>query len=670
MLKKWLAILLAMLLTFTSTMAFAEDFFFDDEEDELESQESKIYTGPEYDYTSLTVGNTTAMSGGFTNRIWGSNTTDLDVNALLNGYNLVQWDYEAGCFTVDPTVVSGLTVGDDEDGNRVYSLNLDYDDLKYSDGTPITAYDYAFNILMHVSKQVEELDGSAEWYQYILGIQDYREGKTDTLAGVNVLNENLLEITVSKEFRPFFYELGYLWCYPVPIHVVAPGCQIVDEGEGCRIEGNFTAETLRETMLDPEKGYLTHPSVVAGPYKLTSFDGVTAEFEINPEYKGNSDGVKPTIEHLIYTLTDNEHAIADLSTGKLGLVNKALNKETVEAGMELFASGNYAMGNYPRIGQSHISFCCEKDTVNSVAVRQAIAYCLDKEQLIQDYTGYNGIRVDGYYGIGQWMYQFMTGAILPPIPEPEEDASAADIKAYEDELAEWDELNMDSIKVYDLDIDMANKLLDKDGWTLNAEGAAYQAGTDAVRCKMINGNLVKLDLTLVYPEGNKIGGYFDQYFIQNLAQAGITVTLKPTEMNELRALYHRDTVRDCDMIYLATNYDEVFEPSPFFDPKDADLGKTNYTAINDQKLYDLAFDMSATEPGNALEYIQKWLKFQEQFEETLPFIPVYGNVYFDFYTQCLHEYIISQNVTWTEAVIPAYMSDPMIVDPDLEEEAE
>ena len=660
MFKKWLAILLALLLTFTSAVSFAEDFFFDDEDEAMQAEKSGVYTGPAYDYTSLTVGNTTALSGGFSNRIWGSNTSDMDVSALVNGYNLVNWDYEAGCFTTDPTVVTGLTVSDDAQGNRIYSLALDYDDLKYSDGTPINAYDYAFNILMHVSKQAEELGGSAEWYQYILGVKDYREGKTDTLAGVTVPNEDVINITVSSEFRPFFYELGYLWCYPVPIHVVAPGCKVVDEGRGCRIEGPFTTELFSQTMLDPNTGYRTYPSVVAGPYKLTSFDGVTAEFEINPEYKGNKNGEKPTIEHLIYTLTDNENAVQDLSTGKLGLINKAVSREMVEAGMELLGTGNFAMGSYPRIGESHISFCCEKDTVSSNAVRQAIAYCLDKDQLVQSYTGYNGIRVDGYYGIGQWMYQVLTGAVQPPIEEPDETASAADVKAYEDEMAEWAELSMASIKVYDLDIAMANALLDQDGWTLNTDGNTYRAGTDEIRCKMIDGNIVKLDLSLVYPEGNEIATYLDDYFIRNLAQAGIRLTLVPTEMNELRALYHRDTARDCDMLYLATNYDEVFEPSPSFDPKDAVNGKTNFTAIDDQKLYDLALDMSCTDPGEPLLYVQKWIKFQEQFEETLPLIPVYGNAYFDFYTKCLQEYHISQNVTWTESIVPAYMSDPMI----------
>ena len=46
----------------------------------------------------------------------------------------------------------------------------------------------------------------------------------------------------------------------------------------------FTEELLRQTILDPETGYRSHPKVVSGPYMLTSWDGSTAEFEVNPYY--------------------------------------------------------------------------------------------------------------------------------------------------------------------------------------------------------------------------------------------------------------------------------------------------------------------------------------------------------------------------------------------------
>ncbi len=38
-------------------------------------------------------------------------------------------------------------------------------------------------------------------------------------------------------------------------------------------------------------------------------------------------------------------------------------------------------------------------------------------------------------------------------------------------------------------------------------------------------------------------------------------------------------------------------------------------------------------------------------------IPIYSNIYFDFYTSYLHDYNIRPNVSWTETIIPAYLDE-------------
>ena len=113
-------------------------------------------------------------------------------------------------------------------------------------------------------------------------------------------------VTIRHEFLPFFYELGLLDCRPYPVSVIAPGVRVRDDGHGVYLanaDGStekpaFTAELLRETVLNPETGYLSHPSVVSGPYMLTGWDGTTAEFAVNPYYKGNAAGEKPSIAEL------------------------------------------------------------------------------------------------------------------------------------------------------------------------------------------------------------------------------------------------------------------------------------------------------------------------------------------------------------------------------------
>ena len=596
----------------------------------------------------LTVGNTTAMRGEFFTSLWGNATSDIDVRDLLHGYNLVMWDGENGMFREDPSVVKNIVVTDNEEGDRSYTLLLQ-DDLRYSNGIAINAWDYAFSYLFSISAEVAEIGGTPRRMEQFLGYEAYASGQAKVLEGVHVADDDMIVITISHEYLPFFYEMGLLSCNPYPISVIAPGVTVRDDGDGVYLanedetvqEPVFTAELLKETVLDPETGYMSHPSVVSGPYTLTSWDGEVAEFAINPYYKGNADGEKPTIPTLIYTMSQNETEMEDLISGKFGLLNKVTRTDVITSGIAQVGDEqqNIKMSNYPRCGLSYISFACEKATVSSETVRQAIIRCLDREQLTADYTGNYGATVHGYYGLGQWMYGVVAGTTAPPItpPEDEKDQKAQD--EYLEKLAAFEALSLDNLTEYTLDTETAASLLEQDGWILNDEGLREKDG-------------VVLDLKLIYPEGNQIAEYLEKNFQANLEQVGIRLTMEALPMGELLSHWYRQTERDEDMIYLASNFDLLFDPSVYFN----DEGEWAYTSLADEKLYEEAISMRKTEPSDVLAYIQHWIAFQERFNQTLPMIPLYSNIYFDFYTGYLQNYRISQNATWGEAIVGAYLS--------------
>ena len=127
-------------------------------------------------------------------------------------------------------------------------------------------------------------------------------------------------------------------------------------------------------------------------------------------------------------------------------------------------------------------------------------------------------------------------------------------------------------------------------------------------------------------------------------------------MTELLRLYYREQERDCDMIYLATNFGTVFDPSTTYSTDAAYVKTVNRTGIRDKKLAQLAVDMRKTEPGDVLSYCQKWVAFQERWTEVLPAIPVYSNVYFDFFTTRLQNYRVTENQTWTQAIVGATLT--------------
>ena len=90
----------------------------------------------------------------------------------------------------------------------------------------------------------------------------------------------------------------------------------------------------------------------------------------------------------------------------------------------------------------------------------------------------------------------------------------------------------------------------------------------------------------------------------------------------------------------------------------------NNTFSDDRELYRLAVNMRKTEPGDVFTFMERWIAFQERYNEVLPAIPVYSNIYFDFFTAELQNYSIPAHVTWSQAILESYFGLPE------EEEAE
>ena len=173
-------------------------------------------------YEKLTVGVTTAFSGNFLADALGSNISDQDIRKIIHSYSLVKWDSDDGVFKANDQVITSTLTNADKD---TYILSISRN-LTYSDGTPITAWDYAFSILLMMSHEIEEIGGKIYRSEHILGSGEYLRGVVPYLSGVAVLDDYQLAITLDHNFLPYFFETGLLLCVPYPIHVIAPGCKV------------------------------------------------------------------------------------------------------------------------------------------------------------------------------------------------------------------------------------------------------------------------------------------------------------------------------------------------------------------------------------------------------------------------------------------------------------
>ena len=87
--KKIISLLLVLVLALSFT-SFAEGN--GDKEVGLELSLGGAYRGEDSEPTHLTVCNSTKVNGAFFSRQFGNNTSDIDVRAMLHGYNPIVWD--------------------------------------------------------------------------------------------------------------------------------------------------------------------------------------------------------------------------------------------------------------------------------------------------------------------------------------------------------------------------------------------------------------------------------------------------------------------------------------------------------------------------------------------------------------------------------------------------
>ena len=600
--------------------------------------------------SKITVGSVTKVAGQFSTDMFGNNTSDIDIRALLHGYSTVAYTDDAS-YTLDETVAQVDVATEDDFGNKVYVFHVN-DGLTYNDGTPITAKDYAFSVLLQSAPQMAELGASTSGYWHIQGYDQYASGERNYLSGVRLLDDMTFSLTIRANALPYYYELTYVNVTPYPISVIAPGCTVEDDGDGAYIDGEFTAAVLEKTMLDPETGYCSHPMVTSGPYQLESYNGETGEvvLKANTRYVGNYAGQRPLIETVVLRETTNAQALAELADGTLDIVNKISDSQVIAEGVAQLSQGTLQASNYLRSGLGFLALACEQGPTSQENIRKAISYCLDQDAFVTAFTGTYGQPVYSWYGLGQWM------------------------------ASEYVSTAGEDLNTYEMNLDTATTLVERAGYVYNAEGNAFREGEDTVRYRLLRGtalneynaledpvveavqvgnkNLLPLEIKFARVENNRMCDLVVEQLVPNLEAIGFKVEVVDLSFEDMLAQYYREVPRECNMFALATNFTHVFDPIYTWDGEAQYQGYLNTTGIDSTRLARQAARLRGTTPGDTERYLQRWQQLMTIFNDELPAIPLYSNMYFDFYANRVQNYAANAHWSWSAAILYTWVAEP------------
>lgn len=418
---------------------------------------------------SIILGNTTDLSGKFRYANFGGSNpgaADLDVQNLSTGLETVATTKEGG-YEWNPTVVKSHEETMNEDGTRTYTVTI-YDDLKLSDGTPVTVKNYV--VFPMVFSSPVGVAAAGKDHQSAMTVKGFKEfntydgtegSGTKELAGLRMIDDYTYSITVSEDYANYFYAISYAGLSAYDTALWIGDADIKDDGNGVYFTDDFyakegdkyvMADHIVESSLNTDT---TYP--YSGPYMVTSYDSAdkSAVLELNPNFKGNYEGVKPTIAKVVYKKIVSSTQLEDLKAGTLDVIAGITGGDETNEALALAdgSDGKYVYTHYSRAGYGKLGFRADYGPAQFTEVRQAIAYCMDRAKFAKDFTGGYGGVVDGPYYSGSWMYKAAVdqGMIL---------------------------------NAYATSVDSAIEVLTEGGWVYDAEGNDYVEG---VRYKKIPG---------------------------------------------------------------------------------------------------------------------------------------------------------------------------------------
>lgn len=599
----------------------------------------------------VVIGTSTEASGdwAYSAFVRNPNATDKAVMTLTDDMTTVESD-QHGDYGINKTVVKSYERIEEENGNVTFKFVIN-DGLKFNNGEAVTAENFVAWTMFVTSPAGKEMGVVSATYNMLPGGLAYRNGETNVLSAVRLYDEKTFSITIAKtgedgetSYLPYYYDITYAAMQAVNLtYWFGEGWSVKDDGEGVyfvNADGKeFTAETVGETVTASR--FATGNRVTAGPYNLVSFDQSSREIvlEVNENYNGNFEGQKPGIQKLVIVKTSEDTVMDMITTGQIQIYSQIADGSEVNAVMDLIDAGTIdsSPSQYDRAGYGYFGFACDLGPTQFTEFRQAIAYLLDRVEFAQTFCKGWGSVVHGPYCTAFTM------------------TAKTDIEK--------------KINHYDYNPEKAVELLKQAGFVYNADGSDYVDGSGEVRYAKVTEeqakyydsfNKVLADGTILMPatvnwassEGNSVSALLSTMLANSEATKAAGVSIVKTEMTFpelLNYMYRQDSyglggdysMPTYNMFNLATGYNGgVYDESYNWttDPEYIEQGY-NVQHLYDEQLDKLSMDMVyGVEPSDEATYLDLWEKYIIRWNELLPMVPLYSNIYVTVYPNTIDNY--------------------------------
>lgn len=634
---------------------------------------------------------------------WTNNTNDVTVRKLLgiegnNGYSTVVQD-ENGQWVNNPAVLDGEPkVTENEDGSKTYQYKIK-EDLKWSDGEPVKSDDYLYGSLIFTHPSFIPVTGSTTiGSDSLKGYEAYHTGKdadgndVDFFEGQKKIDDYTFEFTVDSSFLPYFEEAALASASPFPLHAVSenlvlnedgtklvakdgyepseeeiqkykddlqkqidnlnadfeenveePGADASEDDKAAyeeekaaheeevkiledKMNGDVdpSLQLIEQAMLNIYNNYRVNPTVTTGPYMFDEFKNNMVKLSLNPNYAGNAKGDKATVPHIIVQTVNSNIAVDLLENGDIDIWESEADGGKIDQMRAAADAGKIKFNEFERSGYGNLTFLTDRGNTKYKEVRQAIAHLMDRNSFVQSYAGGYGVVTNGMYGQSQWMYK-EKGADLESDP------------------------NMIN---YQLNLDTANELLDKTPFTFEADGKTpwdkakadeeFASNADNFDYYRYDENGNRLVVNQYGSDESPITTLISNQLPNNAKQVGMEYNVTAGNFATLLQYYTSPTEdAEYTAFNMGTNFAPIFDPWYQYNSK----GSDNKTRTNDPAVDEITEKLRRIAPDDKEAFLEEWMKFQLWYNDYLPEIPLYSNLFHTGYTNRVEGFDIN-TPTW------------------------
>lgn len=244
--------------------------------------------------------------------------------------------------------------------------------VTWHDGKPFTAKDVAFTFTSiadpnYTGPRFAEIEK-------LVGANDYREGKVDTITGIEVIDENTISFTYSEVYAAALANFAIRGILPEHIWGAIP-----------------VGEWEQQTEL------LTNP-IGTGAFKLVNFvPDQYVELVRNEAYFLGT----PKLEKVILKVSNQETAQGELINGTLDIAALSSFKQQ---DLETYTSAGKKILEYPSASYQFMTMNNENPLFADKKVRQAITYAINREGLVNQLLEGHGAIINAPLAVNSWAY--------------------------------------------------------------------------------------------------------------------------------------------------------------------------------------------------------------------------------------------------------------------------